>query len=433
MPNHEVIPQKCLEALTSHPSDHLLIGYSGGRDSHVLLDTINLLRKCNSLSCEITAIHVNHNLQSSSLQWVEHCQNICDEMNIKLIVEHVKTKPQQGESTEAFARTARYNLIKSHMQRGGSFISAHHRRDQAETFLLQLMRGSGLDGLRAMPIIKPFADGQYLRPLLDCDYQDIIDYAEMKQLNFIHDNSNDDTRFDRNFIRHEVLPVFKKRFPQAERSISQSATWLSEVPDLQAPRVLSTPTLQKLSLNEQKQYVRAFVKDKTNISLSKTQTNYIIQHHINAAVDKHPIIEVDKYVIRRWQNNIIITEQLPTHTPENHFTRNNVGVGDTEFFDDFATLDWLKGKGGLRKSIYQFKPLKNSERFHPHNRKHSTTIKKLLLEYQIEPWLRSYTFGLYEGSNLAAIPGVGVAVQYYEKSEGAMMPQWIINDKFVKL
>ncbi len=431
----------CQQILTNYPSKRIVIGYSGGRDSHVLLDIFAHIQRQQPI--ELIAIHVNHRLQSVSDEWAEHCQQICQSYNIPIIIETVTDSPKAGESIEAFARNARYRLIEKHLKAGDIFISAHHQRDQAETFLLQLMRGAGLDGLKAMPVIKPFGAGQYLRPLLHCDYQDIVDYATDRQLNFINDDSNNDTRFDRNFIRHEVLPILKQRFPNAEQSISRSATWLAEIPIADIPDRLSVSELSSYRLEKQKQQIRSFIKAKTNLSLSQNQTDYIINHHLTADTDRQPIATVGNYIIRRFADEIIVTEKLPENIhsyTDGHFTDKDfstpIAIGKAYAIGEVMTLQWEIGQGGLdncTETGYRLGKLDGKARFCPHYRQHSTTVKKLLYEAKIQPWLRPLILGVYLENELVAIPTIGVAKKYYKKTANAMMPMWIINQKFVRI
>ncbi|MGY0398691.1 MAG: tRNA lysidine(34) synthetase TilS [Ostreibacterium sp.] len=424
----------CYQKLQQYPAKRYVMGYSGGRDSHVLLHLLSELSTTGKLTTPLLAIHVNHQLQLQSDDWMIHCEHICQQYDIPLIVETLLDKPRLSESIECFARTARYQLVKHHLQVGDIFLSGHHQRDQAETFLLQLMRGAGLDGLRAMPVIKPFGSGQYLRPLLDCDYASIMAYAETKQLNFIHDNSNDNQRFERNYIRHQVLPVLSARFPQAIRSITRSAHWLSEVVEPLPLLHLPITAVANLSSVQQKQKIRTFIKNKIGQSLSRTQTQYLLNHHLTAKADKHPQLSVGNYIIRRFRTELIVTQRLPDIVPKSVFV-GEIQAGLEKDFLPFGQLSWISGEGICwhPDSIYSVKLLDRTTRFHPHYRGRSSTVKKVLSECGVAFWLRDLMFGIYAENELLAIPGIGVAQSHYEKSADAQMPMWIIEPKFVRL
>ena len=428
----ERLLKQCQQELKELPTQRLLIGYSGGRDSHVLLDIIYQLRQRRLLKNDLLAIHVNHKQQEKSDAWEQHCQEVCHSYEIPLIKESVSVSPKTGESIEAFLRQCRYQLIQKHIKSQDVFISGHHQRDQAETFLLQLMRGSGIDGLKSMPLVKKFGNGLYLRPLLGTKYLDIVEYACQKQLHFVDDTSNNNTRFDRNYIRHEVLPALIKRFSKAEQAIARSATWLSEAPKNQVPEKLSISNLQRLTHEQQKRDIRSFIKQKISQSLSQKQTQYIIENHLQAAADRHPQLTVKENIIRRFNDEIIVTKALPD-LPKESFLSGKARVGQSKKINDFAELCWEKKPLGLVAGDYDVRPLDTRMRFHPHYRKHSTTVKKILYESQVPAWLRDFFPGLFDGESLVAIPSIGVAKRYCQKSQDAAMPMWIINSKFVKM
>ncbi|PIE42258.1 MAG: tRNA lysidine(34) synthetase TilS [Gammaproteobacteria bacterium] len=425
--------EQCLERFIKRQGSAIerwLVGFSGGRDSHVLLDILYQLHNSGKLHAQLSAIHVDHGLHPQSNQWARHCQTICDNYQIPLTIETVKKQPVPGESIEAFARQARYRLIEQHLTATTVFLSAHHQRDQAETFLLQLMRGAGPDGLRAMPVVRRLGAGQYLRPLLNVNYDDIVDYAEQHHLFFIEDDSNDDQRFDRNYLRHQVLPVLERRFANAAHRIALSAKWLAELPDMPAPAALSVEDLNALSEAEQKRHIRAFVKAKIGHSLSQAQTQYILAHHLNAQADKHPTLTIGDYVMRRHAGELCLTAQLPP-PPEN--IEQLISVGQKHSLSPVATLTWTAGQGIVCHRPLMLRSLSGSERFHPQTRNKATTVKKCLHEAHIPMWLRPFYIGLYMNDTLIAIPGVGISKPHYQQDPKAYLPQLDIAPEFRKL
>jgi len=416
----------------------IVVGYSGGLDSHVLLDCLHTLKQCHPAPFTLVAIHVDHRLHAKSGQWLAHCRAICQHYAIPLIIKTVATKPAKGDSIEAFARQARYECIAPHIDNGSVFVSAHHQRDQAETLLLQLMRGAGHDGLKGMPVIKAFANGHYCRPLLHTPYRNIIDYAHSKQLDFIDDSSNADERFDRNYIRHQVLPVLAARFPQSEQAIAKSARWLAEIPTPQPIERLAIDWLRQQTNARQKSAIRQYVKAKTGGSLNFRQTKYICRHIIHAAIDKHPSLNVNRFVIRRHAGELIITERLPDISLAD-LGQGVIINGEDKDFAPIAHLRWQAGKGLILddSQSLSLKPLQTHTKFHPHYREHSQSIKKLLYDARIPAWLRPMIPGIYQTISgrqaLIAIPNIGVAKTHYQQTPNAMMPRWIIRPKFVKL
>lgn len=408
------------------------MGYSGGCDSHVLLDILWQLRQSEQLSQPVIVLHVNHGLNPLAPTWVSHCQQICLAYQLPVQIETVTCRPKPSESIEAFAREHRYRLIKQHLRRGDVFLSAHHQGDQAETVLLQLMRGAGLVGLRAMPEHKKLGNGHHLRPLLAVDTKQIVQYAKQKALKIIIDDSNQDQRFDRNYIRHQVVPVLEKRFPQAQQQIARSARWLSEVESTPPPKKLKVKALQKDSERGQKEKIRSYCRHKTGFSLTLTQTDYILHHFLTASADKQPILTLGDYTLRRYRGELVLTANLPQGLLTT-FDKPMILPGQSTQ-NALGQLTWQNGEG-LSQALGQLRilPLSGSIRFHPQHRRHSTTVKKLLYEAGIMPWLRPYAVGLYYDAELVAIPGVGVSKKYYQKLPDCYCPLWLMEQKFVKL
>lgn len=200
--------------------------FSGGLDSHVLLHLLSESR--HELPAPLSVVHVDHGLQPAAAEWAAHCRRICARLDLPLDVLTVQAAPVPGQSPEAAARDARYAAIAQLTGESGMLLTAHHRDDQAETVLLQLMRGAGVDGLSAMPMCKNWRGGWHARPLLDVARRELRDLAEAEGLDWVDDPSNACTNADRNFIRHEVMPVLSRRWPAAADSLASSAGLCAE-------------------------------------------------------------------------------------------------------------------------------------------------------------------------------------------------------------
>jgi len=209
------------DQLSVEKNSAVYVAYSGGLDSHVLLHALSGLASDYPFS--LKAIHIDHSLQLQSPAWADHCQQVCDGMSVPLTIRTLSIDQKKGESLEAVARDARYAALAECLPEGGLCMTAQHRNDQTETLLLQLLRGAGVHGLAAMPASKNFSTGRLLRPLLHFSREDLLDYANRHRLVWIEDPSNQDNRFDRNFLRNEVLPVLRERWPGMDKSLSRSA------------------------------------------------------------------------------------------------------------------------------------------------------------------------------------------------------------------
>ena len=201
------------------------IAFSGGLDSTVLLHLLAHLAKTEHLPA-LEAIHIHHGLQAAADMWPEHCQSVCDALGVQLQVVRVQVQP--GASLERAARDARYGAFIEANQVNEVLLTAQHRDDQAETLLFRLLRGAGVRGLSAMPGVRPLGRGHLLRPLLDVTRAELEAYATEHQLGWIEDPSNQDQRFSRNYLRHQVFPVLTERWPQALATMARSAAHLSE-------------------------------------------------------------------------------------------------------------------------------------------------------------------------------------------------------------
>lgn len=206
------------------PFTTLYVAYSGGVDSHALL---HLLVRCRTrLGCELRAVHVNHNLQPAADAWAEHCRRVGRELRVPLTV--IDVYPEPGANREAHARRARYEALGELIGAGEAVCTAHHREDQAETVLLRLLRGSGVDGLAAMPASRPLGDGRLLRPLLGVAREELRGYAAAHGLEHVEDPSNASEAQDRNYLRHRILPLLRDRWPGADGTLARYSTAAAE-------------------------------------------------------------------------------------------------------------------------------------------------------------------------------------------------------------
>ncbi|UCV23874.1 tRNA lysidine(34) synthetase TilS [Ferribacterium limneticum] len=207
------------------PDTHLWVGLSGGCDSVVLLHVLSRL----GLG-RLSAIHVHHALSPNADAWAEFCAGYCKRLGVPLTIRHVAVDTSSGLGLEAAARAARYAAFAECT--GGSLLLAQHRGDQAETVLLNLLRGTGVTGAAGMPVERQFGCLRLLRPLLDVSRAEIESYASAEGLAWITDESNADTSLTRNFLRHEVLAAISQRFPSAETSLAQAASHFAEAAGL---------------------------------------------------------------------------------------------------------------------------------------------------------------------------------------------------------
>lgn len=201
------------------PGEIIGVACSGGRDSICLLHYLNSIKS--DLDCEVVAVNIDHGIRPSSAFDTEFVMNFCKEHNIrayKFKVEALKVAKDEKMTVEQAARKVRYGVFETVMQRGlvDKIALAHHLNDQAETVLLNIVRGAGLSGARGMD---PVRDGVYIRPLLETPREEIMSYIDENGLEFVEDETNADIEFSRNYIRNIVMPALRKRFKGVDRNI----------------------------------------------------------------------------------------------------------------------------------------------------------------------------------------------------------------------
>lgn len=207
----------------------LCVAFSGGMDSTVLLHALARLAQQHHLP-ELRAIYIHHGLQEAAQAWPAHCQSICAQLQIPLVVLEVDVAA--SASVEQAARVARYAAFEQHLAQDEVLLMAQHQDDQAETLLFRLMRGTGVAGLRGIPETRALPRGQVLRPLLAVSHQQLLAYAQQQQLSWIEDPSNATDEFDRNYLRRQVIPALKSRWPAMQQSLQRTAQHMDEAQQL---------------------------------------------------------------------------------------------------------------------------------------------------------------------------------------------------------
>ncbi|MGY0504095.1 tRNA lysidine(34) synthetase TilS [Luteimonas sp. e5] len=211
---------------TADPGRRYLLGYSGGLDSSVLLHALAALARG-----RLRAIHVHHGLQAGADAWAAHCAGECAALGVPLLTERVQVH-DEGHGPEAAAREARHAAFARHLRPGEILVLAHHQDDQAETFLLRALRGAGPDGLAAMRPWREYAAGALWRPLLDTPRDALLAHARAHGLRWIEDPSNASADFDRNWLRLELMPRLRQRWPHAAAGLARAAALQAEAVQL---------------------------------------------------------------------------------------------------------------------------------------------------------------------------------------------------------
>jgi tRNA(Ile)-lysidine synthase len=391
------------------------IAYSGGLDSTVLLHIAATTWPSEGKA--IQAIHVHHGLSKHADHWTTHCQQVAQRLNIPLVIKRVQSQPKKGDSVEAWARAQRRAAFAEVMQAGDVIVTAQHADDQAETVLLQMLRGAGVEGLSAMAEWSDFANGQQWRPFLKRSKAELLAYATQHQLSWIEDDSNEDERFDRNFLRQQIMPLLKQRWPAVNETFGRVADNCADAAesikhslatlDYTQPFLL-TPTLDIYAL-------RAWVQANTTVMPTRLQLDELQKNMIHACVDANPSMIFGDYTVRRYRDHLYAVKIEATHA---HFCI--AWDGEQPLFVPSQALPLTKvllQQQGLEVDQLDWSTVvvrfrQGSERCKPKGRGHSQTLKKLLQEYDVPPWQRDYLPLIFSKDHLVMVVGVFVCEDF---------------------
>ena len=409
----------------------ILTGLSGGVDSVVLLHLLHSLSSC--FSWRLTALHVHHGISQNADSWANFCTLFCGELGVPLTVERVDLAPLRHHGIEAAARKLRHAAFA---RQTCDFVAlAHHADDQAETLLLQLLRGAGVRGAGAMP-----ADASQLhpgntiiRPLLRSTRQEILNYAAAHELRWIEDESNADDSYPRNFLRHRLLPLLEQKFPAYRNTLTRSAQHfaeagllLDELARLDAAEALRGDTLavsalQGLSQPRAKNLLRHFLHGMGAPMPQTVQIDDMLQQLCNARADASLCVAYGGWQVRRHAGRVHVLRA------QGSFDRNLVipWLGE-------ALLEWppleaklifrcAPGEGvslaKLRSGQLTLCLRKGGETLRPHPKSALRTLRNLLQEQQVPPWQRDRLPLLYCNDKLVYAVGVGISADYSATSD----------------
>ena len=308
--------EECLAVAKDPAASGYCVALSGGLDSTVLLCALARLREAGALSLPLRAVHVDHGLYAESRAWSAACASLAASESIPCSRVGVDARAAVGESPEAAARAARYAQFRAGLAHGEVLLTAHHADDQLETILLQWLRGGGLRAVAGMRPCVRFGPGWHARPLLDVPRDDLRDWAERQRLQWLEDPSNLDTRFDRNYLRLEVLPALRARWPAAARTAARVAEYAAEALELERSLAatdlrdvsdgitVSMTRLARLAPARQRAVLRAWLKALV-LPLPSARTLAALRHDMAAAaVDRVPKVEWPGVVVRRYRGRL---------------------------------------------------------------------------------------------------------------------------------
>lgn len=406
------------------------VAFSGGLDSTVLLHLLVQLRA--QIPLRVSAIHVHHGLQPVADAWAAHCAGLCEQWGVPCAVERVEVDRTSGRGIEAAARAARYTALQMHIGAGHVLLTAHQQDDQAETVLLQLLRGAGVPGLAAMPARAAFGAGYLARPLLAFPRAALDAYAHAHALSWLEDESNRDPRYARNVLRHTVLPLVQTHWPQAAEAIARSAAHAAEASAVldevaradwqqiaipEAAETLSIPGLQALSPARRRNVIRYWLRAECGAAPSAAHLDEILNHVMQRPRSGHARVGWPGVEVHRYRDRLYMLAPLQPVPAE------------FEVAWDLAAPLPLPALGYRIEAVPAIgrglAPTRLQAPLHLRLRRggeicrlrgHRHTLKQLLQEQGVPPWRRARLPLLFSGEELAAVGDLWVCEPYQARA-----------------
>jgi len=366
----------------------------------------------------LRAIHVDHGLYVDSAAWAAHCERVATAFDVPLEIVRVAVDTASGEGIEAAARRSRYAAFAAQLASGETLLTAHHADDQVETFLLRLLRGSGVRGLSGIALCTRFGVGKLVRPLLGVSRLELEAFGLARGLDWIEDPSNHDTGLDRNYLRHEVIPALVHRWPGLRTAVGRSARLLGEAGSLldgEAERdaalvmrgaQLDVEMLRGLDAARQRNFVRHVLHSRGLLPPSAARLRSGLEQLLSARDDRQPVLEWAGGQIRRYRGRLYVLDSGFSAASE------RVDPGEEFAWDGRAALDMGSLRGRLRFDNAAAVPLevaglrvrfrRGGERGLVADGAHHAKLKKVFQSRGVVPWMRAHVPLLYAADELLA-------------------------------
>jgi tRNA(Ile)-lysidine synthase len=422
---------------SSHSPPRITVAFSGGLDSTVLLSTLCRLKA----PAAVRAAHVDHGLNPRSAEWSEHCARVAAAHGVEFVGVRVGVDRASGEGLEAAAREARYRALSELLMPGEWLLTAHHADDQLETVLLRLLRGTGVRGLRGIIAFAPFGAGRLARPLLNFTREEIRAEAYERRMKWIEDPSNAQERHDRNYLRLNVLPALRARWPaaalHAERLAEQAsdaeqlleAVAAADACALAVPWHVPRATLAALDAPRQRNLLRHLLRAVGLDTPSARKLEELRHALLESHAESHARVCWPSGEGRVYREALHLLAPLPAASPPGYAARIAAGESWVGPEGRIALVPARDGDGLPQSWLERGLTLKfrgGGERFRPRGRDHHHSLKHLFQESGVVPWMRDRVPLLYRGDELAAIGDLWVSadVDLAPASEPRWRVQW---------
>jgi len=366
----------------------------------------------------LRAVHVDHGLQAAAASFREACAVLCSGLSIPLTVVTAVVQTRPGVSLEAAARDARYAALARELKDGECLMTAHHSQDQAETLLLQALRGAGLKGMSAMPVCRPLGRGWHLRPALDVPREELLACGVHLNGDCAVDPMNQDLRFDRSYLRRRVWPLIETRWPGSANVLSRTARHVAEAQELlecaaafhlarlRDGDALSLPGLRALDPKERINALRLWLRDADVELPSAARLTEALRQMLEAQPDHLPVIAWGDYALRRYRQRVFLT---PANPPRLEGMRHwPVTPGSVvDLAPGLGRLRWAEQTGGLDQErlpgAVMVRPREGGETLKPAAHARTQSVQHLCQSQGVLPWLRDALPYIHAGDSLIAI------------------------------
>ncbi|TDT37783.1 tRNA(Ile)-lysidine synthase [Halospina denitrificans] len=401
------------------------LALSGGLDSVFLLHCITALATAEGRA--LNAIHINHGLQPEAEEWESQCQALCRELGVSFQNHSLALDPNRPD-LEARARQARYDVFEQALEPEDTLFMAHHGDDQAETVLLRLLRGSGVRGLAGMPASRSLGAGQLHRPLLPLTRARIEALAREWQLDWCEDHSNNNTRFDRNYLRHQVMPLLKERWPEAVSRFNRSADHCREADELldelarqdaeavTAGEGVSVAHIRELTNPRRQQLIRYLLRLNGLQPPGEKRLQTGLDALLTAPPDGAPELRGEDYRLCRFRDRLWIVPELPDIHPSASAPWHPDQPMD--WFGTILEAHRYRGVGIAvpRAGELTVAPRRGGERIQTRPEQPERPLKKWLQEQGIPPWERQRLPLIWHRDELVAVADYWLSPCYKARS-----------------
>jgi len=425
-----------------------VVGYSGGRDSTVLLHLMaRLAAQRGSGLREVIAVHVNHGISRHAGDWQAHCERAAAALGIRFVGRHVSVR-RAGRGLEAAAREVRYQTLAEVADEVGARVvcCAHHRDDRLETFLLQWMRGAGLEGLAAFAPARAFASGELLllRPFIDVARAELESYVESHGLGFVEDDSNEDRAVQRNALRLDVLPRLDGLRPgfrtAAARSVdlvAEAAEALRSVAEADlalcqdgAPvGMVRLDVLAGLPVARQTWVLRAWLGSHGIEAVSRARLQDMLEQARNARSDARLLLRVGARQVRRFRGLLLLKSSESTSRDAESMQWSGEEEIPVPAWGGVLRFERVVDQEGfdpawLAERPLELKPRAGGERFKPHSGRPSKTLKRLYQDTGIAEFERARLPLVWRDGELIYVAGLGADVRVTDRDGERIRLSW---------